>query len=244
MILTILASSPTRDLTEEYPVPQFDERNGFVERLKERWQTPKRCLMISAFPESFPMNDEMTDYYRRAAENSGLEIACFDLWDERWQIRSREEFLSYDVIFLAGGHIPTEMDWFRKIGLKGLLEGYEGIVIGTSAGSMNAAEIVYAWPEEEGESFKTMEELFYPGLGLCRTQIVPHYQKVKDNWLDGRQMFTDITCSHSYGRKIYAIPDGSYVWVENGVETLYGDAWLVADGEISRFCVEGRSREV
>ena len=241
-MLTILASSPTRDLTEEYPIAVFDERNGFVERLKERWREPKRCLMIAAFPDRFAMNDEMTDYYRRAAENVGLECACFDLWDARWQISTREEVHSYDIIFLAGGHIPTEMDWFREIGLKELLQGFEGIVLGTSAGSMNAAETVYAWPEEEGESFKGEDELFYPGLGLCRTQIVPHYQKVKDNWLDGRHMFDDITRSHSYGRKFYAIPDGSYVWVENGEETLYGDAWLISDGEIMRFCVEGRQR--
>ena len=243
-MLTILASSPTRDQTEEYPIPLFDERNGFVEGLKYYWKQNARCLMIAAFPDKFDMNDEMTDYYRRAAENSGLSVGCFDLWDERWQISTREEVHSYDVIFLAGGHIPTEMDWFRKIGLKPLLEGYEGIVIGTSAGSMNAAEEVYAWPEEPGESFKPLDEIFYPGLGLCRTQIVPHYQKVKDNWLDGRHMFTDITCGHSWGKKIYAIPDGSYVVVENGEETLYGDAWLVSDGEITRFCVEGQSRSV
>lgn len=243
-MLTILASSPTRDLTEEYPIPMFDERNGFVDFLKERWKEPKRCLMIAAFPDRFDMNDEMTDYYRRAAENVGLSVECFDLWDRRWQLSTPEEVHSYDIIFLAGGHIPTEMDWFREIGLKALLEGYTGIVLGTSAGSMNAAEEVYAWPEEPGESFKGEDELFYEGLGLCRTQIVPHYQKVKDNWLDGRHMFHDITCSQSFGRKFYAIPDSSYVVVENGVETLYGDAWLIADGEISRFCVEGKSRRL
>ena len=107
---------------------------------------------------------------------------------------------------------------------------------------MNAAEEVYAWPEEPGESEK--EELFYPGLGLARTVVLPHYQKLKDAFLDGRRLVEDITCSHSFGRKFYAIPDGSYVLVWEGKELLCGDAWLISDGEISRFCSEGKRREL
>lgn len=238
-----ITSSPTRDLSEAYPIPLLDGRNGFVERLGAVWPGGARCLMIAAFPDAHAMNDEMTDYYAAAVRNSGLDHACFDLWDSRHQIAG-EQLRDYDVVFLAGGHIPTEMAWFREIGLKVLLGGFAGIVVGTSAGSMNAAEVVYAWPEEPGESFKGEEELFYEGLGLCRVQIVPHYQKVKDNYLDGRHMFDDITRSHSHGRRFYAIPDGSYVLVEGGRETLYGDAWLVSDGEIMRWCFEGLSREV
>lgn len=241
-MLTILASSPTRELTKDHPAPCLDERNGFVEALKGAWRENARCLMIAAFPDAHGLNDEMTSFYCEAVKNSGLSVGCFSLWDDRTPPLGKEELQGYDAIFLAGGHVPTEMAWFRAIGLRELLEGYEGLVIGTSAGSMNAAEEVYAWPEEPGESEK--EELFYPGLGLARTVVLPHYQKLKDAFLDGRRLVEDITCAHSFGRKFYAIPDGSYVLVREGKEILCGDAWLVSDGEISRFCSEGKRREV
>ena len=241
-MLTILASSPTRELTKDHPAPSLDGRNGFVEILKEAWRENARCLMIAAFADAHGLNDEMTSFYREAVENSGLSVGCFDLWDDRIPPLEKGELQSYDVIFLAGGHVPTEMAWDRAIGLKELLEGYGGIVIGTSAGSMNAAREVYAWPEEPGESEK--EELFYPGLGLARTVVLPHYQKLKDAFLDGRRLVEDITCAHSFGRKFYAIPDGSYVLVWEGKELLCGDAWLISDGEISRFCSEGKRRKL
>ena len=243
-MLTILASSPTRELTKDHPAPSLDGRNGFVEILKEAWRENARCLMIAAFADAHGLNDEMTSFYREAVENSGLSVGCFDLWDDRIPPLEKGELQSYDVIFLAGGHVPTEMAWFRAIGLKELLEGYGGIVIGTSAGSMNAAREVYAWPEEPGESEKPLKELFYPGLGLARAVVLPHYQKLKDALLDGRRLIEDIACAHSFGRKFYAIPDGSYILVREGKEILFGDAWLIADAAVTRFCSEEKRREL
>lgn len=238
-MITFLCSSPTRELDREHPLPALDERNGFVERLKEYWTENARCLMIAAFPDAHALNDEMTGFYREAVENSGFSVACFDLWDDRTPPLNREELQSYHVIFLAGGHVPTELRWFASIGLRELLAGYEGVVVGTSAGSMNAAREVYAWPEEPGETKIPAEQLFLAGLGLAETVVLPHYQKLKDGMLDGLRLHGDIACSHSFGRQFYAIPDGSYVLAEGGQETLFGEAHLIADGVIRPFSREG-----
>lgn len=243
-MVTFLTSSPTKPLDESCPRPGLDEANGFIDRLREHWRPRSRCLMIAAFPGDHPRNDEMTDFYRRAVENAGLEVACFDLWDDRIPPLTRQELHSYQAIFLAGGHIATELNWFKSIGLPQLLWGYEGLVIGTSAGSMNSAQLVYLWPEEPGESHIPAERLFVPGLGLARSLVLPHYQKIRDTWLDGRHLMEDITVGHSYGRRFYAIPDGSYILVHGGVETLYGASVLVSDGEIVPFTREGESRVV
>ena len=243
-MVTFLTSSPTKELTREFPRPALYECNGFIHRLKEEWQGEGRCIMIAAFPGDHPRNDEMTDYYRQAVENAGLTVACFELWDDRREPLSRGELQSYDAVFLAGGHVPTERRWFESISLREKLEGYSGLLIGTSAGSMNAAEVVYAWPEEPGESMDPNHQLFFPGLGGARTMVLPHYQKMKDNWLDGRRLMEDITCSHSYGQRFLAIPDGSYVLAKEGQETVYGEAWLVAEGAITLFCRQEESRMI
>ena len=238
------SSSPTRELTKDHPAPCLDERNGFLEVLKGVWREESRCLMIAAFPDAHGLNDEMTSFYREAVQNSDLSVGCFDLWDDRTAPMTKRQLYSYDVLFTAGGHVPTQRRWFESIRLRELLEGYPGLVVGTSAGSMNCAAEVYAWPEEPGESLLPAEALFFPGLGLARTIVLPHYQKLRDSWLDGRRLMEDITCGHSHGRAFLAIPDGSYVVVEGGVETVHGEAWLVADGRISPFCARGAQRKL
>ena len=242
---TFLASSPTRELDREHPAPALDERNGFIVQLNAVWPVRGRCLMIAAFSGEHARNDEMTAFYREAVENAGLPVSCFDLWDDRADSAEMAARLGeYDVVFLAGGHVPTQNRWFAQIGLAEALRGFAGVVVGTSAGSMNAAGTVYAWPEEPGESLLPVEELFLPGLGLAETVVLPHYQKLKDSLLDGRRLMEDITCSHSFGRRFLAIPDGSYVLVRAGKETVYGEARLVTDGQICLFCGPDESREL
>ena len=239
-MITILASSPTKESTPECPFPALDERNGFICLLEELWAPDARCLMISADPDAFDQNDEMTGYYHEAVVRSGLPVSCFDLWDARYYDLSALH--SYDVIFLAGGHVPTEHAWFEFLHLRELLDGFDGLVIGTSAGSMNAAKLVYAWPEREGESLDPNYELFFPGLGLAECMLLPHYQNVKDARLDGKLYVQEIACGDSFGHRMLAVPDGSFVLVADGEEIVFGEAYLVENGTVTPFCTEGEDR--
>ena len=65
--------------------------------------------------------------------------------------------------------------------------------MGISAGHMNCAEIVYAQPEMPGEAVDPDYRRFIPGLGLTKYNILPHYQAVKDDYVDGMRLFEDIT---------------------------------------------------
>ena len=241
---TFLTSSPTGPLGVPCSVPGLDNSNGFVELLAARWKENSRCLMIAAFPAEHERNDQMTWFYHEAVKNAGLSVVCFDLWDDRTPAMSREEFQRYDAIFPAGGHVPTQRRWFEAISLRELLAGYGGLVVCTSAGSMNAAREVYGWPEEPGESLDPDHELFFPGLGLARTVVLPHYQMMKDAWLDGRPLFADITFGHSMGKTFYAIPDGSFVLVEGETEVLYGEGHRIRDGQMEQVCAPGERLEL
>ena len=241
-MITILASSPTREESPEAPGAALDPRNGFVDLLKELWPENARCLMIAAAPEAYALNDEMTDYYCCAVQNAALPVACFDLWDLRRPAEEMRSLAGYDVVFLAGGHVATEWNWFRYLRLQRQMETFDGLVIGTSAGSMNAARTVYAWPEREGETALDVSELFFPGLGLAECILLPHYQKVADARLDGLLFVQDIARGHSYGQRMLAVPDGSFVLAADGEETVFGEAYLVTDGVITPFCAEGQTR--
>ena len=80
-----------------------------------------------------------------------------------------------DLIILAGGHVPTQNAFFQDIGLRKLIKDYQGVVLGISAGTMNAADRVYIQPEEPGETVPEFQR-FGEGLGITRINVLPHYQ--------------------------------------------------------------------
>ena len=45
--------------------------------------------------------------------------------------------------------------------------------------------------------------------------------------------YEDIACPDSIGKTFYAIPDGSYLFIDNGKAELRGEAYMVKDGIIS-----------
>lgn len=238
-----LTSSPTGPLDRSRLVDGLDRKNYFVENLRKYWKDDSRCLMIAASPNAYEMNEEMAGFFCGALKKSGFSPAVFDLWDARTQEASEEVLHSYDVIFLGGGHVPTQNDFFGKISLREHIQNFKGIIIGISAGTMNSAETVYAQPELPGESADPAYERYLQGLGLTKTMILPHYQMVKDHELDGRRLMEDITYGDSYGKHFLALPDGSYLLIADGEETIWGEAYQITDGVLEKICEDGEQRK-
>jgi len=236
-----LTSSPCDDCVPEgVDLPCiFFEKNDFVLRLKDRVRPDANLLVIAATPDDYDLNDEMTQTFAGCFEYHGMMLASVNLCDERTQDNVEELVANSDIIVIGGGHVPTQNRFFARLGLKNLLRGYDGVVMGISAGSMNCASIVYAQPECPGESLDPNYRRFIPGLGLTDVMILPHYQKVYDMILDGKRLYEDITYADSFGRKFIAIPDGSYVLVEGGRKILLGEGYLVTNGKIKKISCDG-----
>ena len=192
--------------------------------------------MITATPDAYEQNDEMISFFENAVKTDGFTCEPFEIWDSRTEEFSKEMLHSYDVIWLGGGHVPTQNRFFEKIGLREKIEGFRGIVIGISAGTMNAADVVYAQPEHEGEALDPDFQRFMKGLNLTKTNILPHYQMVKDYMLDGRRLYEDITYEDSFGKRFLVLPDGSYLMNQNGYETVWGDAYEISNGKLRKIC--------
>lgn len=235
-MIVFLTSSPTGSLDDSHNVNGLDEMNHFVDNLRKYWKECAKCLIITASPDEYEANDEMTEFFAETLEEAGLSWSEFLLWDGRDEVMSKEEFDSFDVVILGGGHVPTQNQFFHEIGLREKIQDFDGIVIGISAGTMNSAEVVYAQPELPGESVDPSYVKYMEGLGITKIQILPHYQMVKDFELDGRRLYEDITFADSYGNHFLVLPDGSYLLIENGVETVWGEAWVLSDGKMCKLC--------
>lgn len=216
-------------------------KNGFLGQVKSVWKNPSRVLAITAFPDEDERNDEMLEYYTRMLAASGLSVKEIRMADRRTEGKLKEWLADSDFVILSGGHVPTEHAFFKKLGLREQLQKFSGVIMGISAGTMNCAETVYAQPELEGEASDPGYQKFFSGLGMTKLNILPHYQMVKDNELDGMRLFEDITYSDSMGHEFYALEDGSYVRCDEQGEVLYGTAYRIADGEMELVCRDGES---
>lgn len=49
----------------------------------------------------------------------------------------------------------------------------------------------------------------------------------------------DIVYVDSYTHEIVAMTDGSYITIENGTETLYGEAYRIKNGNLEMICRDG-----
>jgi len=234
-MIAFLSSSPCI-----YGAPRaiLNPENGFVDKLFSRLPKHPRCLFICSSPDSPHLTDKFAGEMAAAFKEAGMEFSDFRILDRRTQRDARMLIWKSDFIILAGGHVPTQNEYFHEIGLTELLKNYQGVILGISAGTMNAARRVYAQPEEKGESVPSFRR-FLPGLGITSINVLPHYQQVKDYMLDGRRLYEDITFKDSYGERFFVFVDGTYLLIEDGRTTLCGKAYLLQNGKMKQISETG-----
>ncbi len=219
---------------------EIDGSNHLLELLKEYWPKDPKCLILSSDPENEEMNDSFRNVYSEAFNLSNLPLPVMHVCDRRNEGRLADLLYDYNVVLLSGGHVPTQNRFFNRIHLKELMRAFKGIVIGISAGSMNCAEVVYAQPESDGEATDPRYERYLEGLHLTNINILPHFQEIKNLTLDGFRILEDISLPDSKKRPFYALADGSYILVDDNKSTLYGEAYWIEDGTITKICDSGQ----
>ena len=234
-----LTGSPTR-----YGQNHFTADNGFLARVMAELPPRPRVLLISAAPDDQAFTDSVLQGMSDCIRNSGIEPSAIVMLDRRNAREVKVLVASAHWVVLCGGHVPTQNSFLHEIGLRDILKGYDGVVMGCSAGSMNCADTVYSHPELKGEAIDPEYKRWLPGLGLTDINLVPHYHQVKDMVLDGKRLFQDVVFPDSIGHRFYTFPDGGYVMVRDGRTTLYGEAWEISDGVMRKISEEKTTHSI
>lgn len=221
------------------PGMQLNESNRFTERLSACLRGTQKALYVTSSPADITATEYFSQMIRHTLELSGLVFSDWAILDDRNKAHAAELVRESGFIILSGGHVPTQNAFFAETGLRGCIRDFNGTVLGISAGSMNAAETVYAQPEEEGEAVDPAYQRFLTGLGLTETMLIPHYQQIKDDILDGMKLFEEITYPDSFGRQFIALCDGSYLYADGVTERICGKAYRIRDGQTALICTDG-----
>lgn len=208
----------------------FGNQNHILDNIKKYVKKYDNFLFVA----SNENNNEETDIYANVtfeSFNLTLPFKNYNILDSRNEDKIEELLENADLIFLCGGHVPTQNSFFNNINLREKIRNTEALIIGGSAGAMNMADIVYCPPEIEGEAMDPNFKKIYKGLGLTSINIFPHYDEIKDDLVDGIHVLNEIIIPDSYKYDIYALNNGSYILIDDK-NYLYGEAYLIKDGKI------------
>ena len=211
------------------PCP-VNNANGLVEQIKASVKKFENFVFIVSNPAG-EKNDMYANVTFESFKISGIGFKNLVTLDNR--NKQNTEIKSADLIFLSGGHVPTQNKFFEEINLKKFLASYNGVIIGQSAGSMNLAKRVYHYPESLNE---IGEPKFLDGLGLTDLTIVPHFntEKGHEKVDDGIDLMNDYLKKDSHTIPLFCITNFSHIKIQNGNPDFYGEIYLMKNGELNR----------
>lgn len=213
---------------------KIDNTYGFLTLLKNCLPASRQMLYISSTPED---DEKVSDWFQNTIDSlkkEGIEFSRNILLNGRNSSAAEELVYQSDVIFLSGGHLPTQNQFFQQISLRNILLTFDGTIIAQSAGSMNCAETVYVCPELPGESVDPRFERFRPGLGLTNINIIPHYNHNRNLILDGKRFYEDIIYPDTFKLPIHLLSDGSFIHIHNGKSMFFGEIYIFHCGKFKR----------
>lgn len=124
---------------------------------KEKKLEKAKSVYIPAFTEHFK---------KIGIEFANVECITPDMSEEVAQIL----VLDSDMVFLLGGNPFLQQELYNSKGLGPILQNYNGVIMGMSAGAMNMSKNIIITPRSEEYSDFDIR----PGLNLSNISIYPH----------------------------------------------------------------------
>jgi len=203
-----------------------DKEKGFNKE-QEKYLTKdiknnSKIVFIASTFDDFEKNDFYFNKMLSFFEKINIDFEKTNLIDNRTTKNDAKKLVSdADVIYLMGGDPYHEMKSIEEYDLKDILKEREGITIGVSAGSMNMTSNVYYLDEEKKEQI-----VKYNGIGIADIYIYPH--------LDFKDIeFLKEVFEISESKKIYALPNDSFIRIENENYEYIGNCYVIEDKTIS-----------
>lgn len=211
----------------------FIEINNFLSNLKKEIKNYRKFVLISSDPTAYEKNDLYLKMDIEALRLSGLKFNEYIVLDDRNKNNIENVLKNSDLIFLCGGNTYIQNNFFNEINLKEFLKNAESVIVGISAGSINAAIDVFNSPEvEEDLVYKTQLK----GLELTRINIEPHFIANNENNFKLKSILNE-----SFKREIYGLTESAYILQNNKICRIYGKAYLIKDGNITQVCDDNES---
>lgn len=204
---------------------KLDNTNNFSDNLVSSLKNTNRFVMIANDPEAFLENDKRAKMMKKSFAKTGIKFKETIVLDKRKQDKAKDIVSGADLVVLCGGECLRELKFFESINLAELLSDFKGVIIGISAGAMNLGKIVANFPEDEmGKD----EPRWLEGLGLYSGILIPHFDGVFYQFELEFDTVQEYILPMSEWHDFVAIPNLSYILINENGEKIYGDAFKIS----------------
>lgn len=192
------------------------------EYLKKDIKNNDTITFIATTFDNYEKNDLYYNNLIKHFKNIDIAFNKTYLIDNRIQKDLAKDYiLKSNIIFLMGGDTKKQMDSVKEYDLFEILKSKEGIILGVSAGSMNqSSRVVY----KNDYNNYVIED--YEGLGFFNINIYPHLDFNNIDYL--KEIF-----EVSNYTKLIALPNDSFIRIENNNEHYIGDYYVIEDNIIT-----------
>ncbi len=173
-----------------------------------------RILVFSwaraSFDKTYTKSKLIFDYFRSLGAST---VNTVDYSSTNREIK--EKICESDLVYLTGGVPSVLVERLKKSGIDSLLMGFEGVIVGRSAGALALCRkcvITY----RSNLSVKVID-----GLGLVDLTLKAHYRLGMDKEL----------IELSKKQDIFAVPKGSALICDNGKLSTINNVYLFHNGE-------------
>ena len=202
----------------------IDEENGrfndfMTEYLKKNINNEYSMIFINApgiGGEEYYLKNMM-----RCFERAGIELKAVLDVEPNTTREEVDDFINANekiFFFLMGGNPYSQMETIERLDLKQTIKGFNGLVIGFCAGTINLSKYSIITSDED---FKNPDT--YLGIGREDICIEPHYTSADNDKRNGEIL----DFSKKYNTKIYCVPDESIIYFENGKKTEQGKIYYI-----------------
>ena len=209
----------------------LDNSNNIIEQLKESLPHYKKFIYMASAPSNYENNDTYSSVVYESLKLSGITFGKYVLVDYRYEGNLEEEIKDASLILLSGGDPKEEMDYFEEINFRNIIRGYDGVLLGQSAGSMNMAKVVVCPPEDISQ---IGGNYVFNGLDIIDINIEPHFAIDIDTSLEEIILIRKELLKISEDHTLYGLTDGSHIVFLNDEYILYGDAYLIKDRKTTK----------
>lgn len=220
------------------PIALYDE-NGVLTNIRKYLKRAGRLVVVANDPDDAADNDDKIATVNESFRLAGVVFKKSIMLDGRNANNASEIVLGADIVLLSGGKCVCQNRFFDNIKLKNILERYDGIVIGVSAGAMNLCKTVANFPEENSD---LDEPRWLDGMGFATDIVIPHYDGKTESYqfpCDDFDIAKDYILPMSKERDFIGLPNGSYIMIDGGGAKRYcGDVYVIANGKTNKLYLE------
>lgn len=225
-------------------IKNCDNSNHFIDRLKAVAPQIKTLVFVASNPNATTKTDAYAQNTTKSLNMDGFGIENLIIIDHRFSGNIAQAINSADAVFLAGGNVPMQNNYFKEIKLKDILSSFGGVIIGQSAGSMNCSSTVYTQPEEDEEFEDKNYQRKLSGLGLTDITVMPHMNFANITDEKGHPSVMQMCLEDSFAIPHFGICDYGFIEISNGTITAYGKTFLLKNGKCTQICDDQSSTEI